>query len=93
MPKFSTNSDFEGILKKTHKVKTSYTYTKNSQLILECNKTQISIICRKRIEGKYQKTSIGNANGKTLSDVITLFNSYLFQADAQKKMNRRNAQR
>ena len=85
MPKFSTNSDFEGILKKTHKVKTSYTYTKNSQLILECNKTQISIICRKRIDGKYQKTSIGNADGKILSDVIKLFNSYLFQADAQEK--------
>lgn len=85
MPKFSTNADFESIVKKTHKVKTSYTYTKNSRLILECNKTQISIIYRKRIEGKYQKTSIGNVNGKTLSDVLTLFHSYLFRTDIQKQ--------
>lgn len=85
MPKFSTNADFERIVNKTHKIKTSYTYAKNSQLILECNKTQTSIIFRKRINGKYQKTSIGNAYGKTFQDVMILFKSYLFDPKIQNK--------
>ena len=77
MPKFSTKSDFDKIMNKSHVAKTIYTYSKNNQLLLECSTTKASIVFRERINNKYQKKCIGRANGKTYDDIMKIFHDCL----------------
>ena len=77
MPKFSTQNDFKKIISKTHTAKTVYTYKKDAQLTLECNKSTISVVFRKRVNNSYQKTTIGHANSRTFEEVIQMFYDHL----------------
>lgn len=77
MPKFSTKSDFDKIMSKSHVAKTIYTYSKNNQLLLECSTTKTSIVFRERINNKYRKKCIGRANGKTYDEIMKIFHDCL----------------
>ena len=92
MPKFSTKTEFKKILNTKFDTKTVYSYTKNLNFTLECHKTKVSIVHRKRIANKYQKKYLGTANGKTLEQVLEIFHHYIDVSTDNVRLNSNNSE-